>query len=121
MPIIRLFSSVKFLLLLSALIIAYSFASENETVTPVFKLEWDAVQGWHYPDDHSDYPDVVTVLACRHDNALVLMSPWYSKVKIAKLLIWHGDIPDYRAIGDNNPHPHEYWVIEYDIAEELCK
>lgn len=97
----------------------------NEPSIPViFSLEWDKTNGWHYPRKYSEYPDAVTtprykVKLSNGYNMEVLTSIWWSKVSIAKGLLWHGDIPDWRNIGDGNPHPPEYIILDYKYTTDL--
>lgn len=113
--------SVRWHFAIVVIVLIVGVATETQEVEPLFKLEWNQVQGWHYPDRWQAYPDTVTVIACETDRYIVLTSPWWADVKIAKLLVWHGDIPDWRNVGDGNPHPPEYWVIDYRDVEGLCE
>lgn len=112
--------AVRWWLLALVVVLVVGMATDGQDVEPLFALEWDRSQGWHYPDDYSDYPDTVTMIACELDSAVVLMSPWWSGVQIAKLMLWDGDVPDWRNEGDGNPHPDEYWLIDVEAVAVLC-
>lgn len=112
--------SMRWWLLVLVIVFAIGAVTESQDIEPVFKLQWDTVSGWHYPEEFADHPNSVTTIACELDSGIVLVSPWYSDTQVAKLLLWYGIIPDWRNAGDRNPHPDEYWVIDYKQVERLC-
>lgn len=96
----------------------------------VFELEWDKYNGWHYPRYFTNFPDYVLVKSygirfSNGDSGFFIISPWYMKEpKIALLLLWNGNTPDYANIGDRNPHPHEmlaYWYKDIEHILEECE
>src|SRR5690606_1809899 len=78
-------------------------------------------QGWQSSKNRTVQTIRAEIKLSNGNNIMITTSTWYYKNRIAQGLLWYGEIPDWRNIGDKNPHPNQIFIMDLKEVEELLE